>query len=280
MKRSMGIDRRRNLPRFGPSLYGWHARRPSRPDAPAVVLMGDCFTAWSEPHIGRCAVEVLETLGYRVVLPKTGCCGRPMISQGMLTEAQSVCRTTAGELADVMRANEAVALVGCEPSCISAITDDWLELDLGIDIEPLQALARRTSLVEQFVDARWEDHPTAPQPVPGGKERVLLHGHCHQKALWGVDSSAGLLRRLVGDRLAVPDTGCCGMAGAFGFTTGHYELSMAIGESDLLPAIRAEPEAIIAAPGTSCRHQIVDGTGRRAVHPIEIAASTLVGSKR
>ncbi|TDJ57019.1 MAG: FAD-binding oxidoreductase [Planctomycetota bacterium] len=278
VKRAMGIDRRRSLPRFGPSLYRWHARRPVNADAPAVVLMGDCFTAWSEPHIGRSAVEVLEALGYRVVLPRTKCCGRPLISQGMLAEAQSVCRTTAGELAHAMKSNEAVALVGCEPSCISAITDDWLELDMGIDVEPLQALARRTSLVEQFIHERWEDHPTAPQPAAPGRETVLLHGHCHQKALWGVDSSAGLLRRLVGDRLEVPDTGCCGMAGAFGFTPGHYELSMAIGESDLLPAIRAEPQAIIAAPGTSCRHQIVDGTGRHAVHPIEIAASVLVGA--
>ncbi len=117
----------------------------------------------------------------------------------------------------------------------------------------------------------------APRPVPPGNETVLLHGHCHQKALWGVESSAGLLSRLVGERLQVPDTGCCGMAGAFGYTPQHYELSMAIGESDLLPAIRAEPEAIIAAPGTSCRHQVADATGRRAVHPVEIAASVLCG---
>ena len=277
LKRSMGIDRRRSLPRFGPSLYRWHARRQgSAPaDAPAVVLLGDCFTVWSEPHIGRRAVEVLEVLGYRVVLPRTGCCGRPLISQGMLAEAQSVCRATAAELAQAMKSNEAVALVGCEPSCISAITDDWLELDMGVDVEPLQALARRTFLVEQFVDERWEDHPVPPLPARPENETVLLHGHCHQKALWGVESSSGLLGRLVGERLQVPDTGCCGMAGAFGYTPEHYDLSMAIGEADLLPAIRAQPEAIVAAPGTSCRHQVLDGTGRRAVHPIEIAARLL-----
>ena len=277
LKRSMGIDRRRSLPRFGPSLYRWHARRQgSAPaDAPAVVLLGDCFTAWSEPHIGRAAIELLETLGYRVVLARTGCCGRPLISQGMLAEAQSVCRATAGELAHAMKSNEAIALVGCEPSCISAIKDDWLELDMGIDVEPLQALARRTFLVEQFVDARWDDHPVPPRPMPPGNETVLLHGHCHQKALWGVESSASLLGRLTGEHLQVLDTGCCGMAGSFGFTPDHYDLSMAIGEADLLPAIRAQPEAIIAAPGTSCRHQVIDGTGRRAVHPIEIAARLL-----
>ena len=114
-----------------------------------------------------------------------------------------------------------------------------------------------------------------PRPATPGDDTVLLHGHCHQKALWGVESSASLLGRLVGDRLQVPDSGCCGMAGAFGFTPDHYDLSMAIGEADLLPAVRAQPEAIIAAPGTSCRHQVIDGTGRHAVHPIEIAARLL-----
>ncbi len=271
----MGIDRRRSLPRFGPSLYRWHASRqtPGSDGAPTVVLLGDCFTAWSEPHIGRAAVRVLERLGYRVVLAQTGCCGRPLISQGMLAKAQSLCRETAQDLHRIVQASEAVAVVGCEPSCISAIRDDWLELDMQYDLSQLKALAGMTSLVEQFVESDWDSHPNAAGVVAAAEgPPVLLHGHCHQQALWGVESSAGLLKRLVGDRLRVLDTGCCGMAGAFGFTPEHYDLSMAIGELGLLAAVRAEPDAVIAAPGTSCRHQVRDGTGRCAVHPIEIAA--------
>ena len=173
-----------------------------------------------------------------------------------------------------MQRSEAVAVVGCEPSCISAIRDDWLELDMQCDLSQLKALAGMTSLVEQFVESNWDAHPNAAGVVAAAEgPPVLLHGHCHQEALWGVESSAGFLRRLVGDRLRVLDTGCCGMAGAFGFTPDHYDLSMAIGEAGLLAAVRAEPDAVIAAPGTSCRHQVRDGTGRCAVHPIEIAAT-------
>ena len=108
-----------------------------------------------------------------------------------------------------------------------------------------------------------------------GGEGVLLHGHCHQKALWGLDRSTALLGRICGDRMRVLDSGCCGMAGAFGFTADHYDLSMQIGELSLFPSIRAEPQATVVAGGTSCRHQILDGTGRRAVHPIEVIARAL-----
>jgi Fe-S oxidoreductase len=108
---------------------------------------------------------------------------------------------------------------------------------------------------------------------------VLLHGHCHQKALWGVDSSANLLRRLVGDRLKVLDTGCCGMAGSFGFDRDKFDLSMKIGETSLFPQVRtADPESIVVAPGTSCRHQVHDGLDRRALHPVELATRILMES--
>ncbi len=277
IKRMLGVDRRRSLPRLGPSLYRWYASRSSTSRAgPVVVLMGDCFTAWAEPHVGRAAVRVLERLGYRVVLARTGCCGRPLISQGMLTEARSVCSATAAELERVVDSHDAVTLVGCEPSCVSAITDDWLDLKMPVELTRLQALARRTQLIEQFIDSSWDRHPSRPEARRAESgQPVLLHGHCHQAALWGVESSADLLKRLVGERLRVLDAGCCGMAGAFGYMADHYDLSMAIGERGLLAAVRDEPDAIVAAPGTSCRHQVLDGTGRRAVHPIEIADNLL-----
>ena len=107
-------------------------------------------------------------------------------------------------------------------------------------------------------------------------EPVILHGHCHQKALWGVETSAGLLRRLVGDRLQVLDSGCCGLAGSFGYAEHRHDLSLRIGEQSVFPPIRACPEAVVAAPGTSCRHQIAHATGAEAMHPVALAARLLL----
>jgi Fe-S oxidoreductase len=117
-------------------------------------------------------------------------------------------------------------------------------------------------------------HPTRPT-ISDSTDAVMLHGHCHQKALWGSESSARFLRRLFGQRLEVLDTGCCGMAGSFGYTEKHYDLSMTIGEERLFPAVRKAESAVICAPGTSCRHQIHDGTGRDALHPVDLAVRAL-----
>ena len=241
-----------------------------------VVLVPDCFTVYGEPRIGRAAVVVLEALGYRVVLPRMGCCGRAAISTGLLDQAQAVCRDAAEALLSLMDTNEVQAIVGCEPGCISAIKDEWQELDMGLDPVDLRRIADRCELIEDFIEIRWDEHPKRPSiEVDGGGGPVLFHGHCHQKALWGIERSTALLGRLFGDRLRVLDSGCCGMAGSFGYTVDHYDLAMRIGELSLFPAIRGEPQAAVVAPGTSCRHQILDGTGRRAVHPIELVAAAL-----
>jgi FAD/FMN-containing dehydrogenase/Fe-S oxidoreductase len=281
LKCCLGIDRRRSLPAVGRSLYRWFEARPSPPSGPAVVLLPDCFTVYGEPNIGRAAVRLLEGLGYRVVLPRLGCCGRSLLSTGLLAEAQQVCRATAEDLLECVSANEAIGVVTCEPSCLSAVTDDWLDLEMGVDPGRLRDLAARSWLVEQFVQQRWDEHPSRPQAGPWpGAGPVLLHGHCHQKALWGLSSSGDLLRRLLGDRLRVLDTGCCGMAGAFGMTPNHFDLSMAIGDLDLFGAIGGAPQATVVAPGASCRHQILDGTKRLALHPVEVAQRMLVRGNR
>ncbi len=273
---ALGIHRDRSLPRFGRSLHGWiRARRTPAGARPAVVLLPDCFTMYGEPKIGRSAVELLERLGYRVILPKTGCCGRGLISSGMLREARGVCRETALALESALREGSAQALVACEPGCLSAIKDDWLDLDLDLDPGRLRDLASRSFLVEQFVEERYADHPQRPDPQPWTRGDVLLHPHCHQKALWGGETSSALLRRLLGDCLTTLDCGCCGMAGSFGYGAAHYRLSMEIAGLDLLPALRARPAAVIAAPGASCRHQVRDALGREAQHPVEIAAMCL-----
>jgi len=141
-------------------------------------------------------------------------------------------------------------------------------------MERRATLAMRTHLVEEFLEKQWDAHPRRPE-IPAQVDRVVLHGHCHQKALWGTESSAKFLRRIFGANLGVLDTGCCGMAGSFGYVDRRYDLSMKIGEERLFPAVRAAPDAVVCAPGTSCRHQIHDGTAREALHPVDLAARAL-----
>jgi Fe-S oxidoreductase len=159
---------------------------------------------------------------------------------------------------------------------VSAIKDDWIDLKGAGDRDALRALAQRTFLVEEFLDREWDRHPARPHVQAPPTEPVILHGHCHQKALWGVETSAGLLRRLVGDRLRVLDSGCCGLAGSFGYAAQRHELSLQIGELSVFPPIRAQPDAAVAAPGTSCRHQIQHATGTAAMHPVALAARLLL----
>ncbi len=276
----LGLDARRSLPRYGPSLLRWQRRR-ARPEAnrPVVLLFADCFSTYNEPHIGRAAVTVLETLGYRVECVDAGCCGRPAISLGLLGDALPQCSITADALIGLMQKHNAIALIGLEPSCVSAIVDDWQDLRLNVDQPRLRDMAGRMFAIEDFIESRWDHHPLRPELLTNESSStapVLLHGHCHQKALWGIDNTAALLQRCIGGPLDVLDSGCCGMAGAFGYMENHYDLSMAVGETALFPLVRAQPEAIVAAPGTSCRHQLHDALHIHARHPIELVADQLV----
>lgn len=277
MRRYLGISERRVLPRFAKreGIKG-SRHRGIQPERGNVVLFADCFTTYNEPRIARAAVMVLEKLGYGVeVLPREGdggfgggCCARSLISVGMLGEAVAMAEKTIDSLRNSIENDEIKAILVCEPSCLSAFKDDWLQLKMATPKTLRQRLAAKSMLVEEFVGNALGDD--APQTNKGP---VLLHGHCHQKALWGAETSAGALRKVAGDHVIVLDTGCCGMAGSFGYEADKYDLSMKIGELSLFPAVRAaRPGAIIAAPGTSCRHQIRDGTGREALHPIEIIA--------
>ncbi len=282
-EKTLGLDRRRSMPPFGRSALRWMASRESTssiaPDnaqvrAPAVVLFADCFATFSEPHVAHAAVETLEAFGYRVVMPDLGCCGRAQISMGDLERAKLTCAGTANALLAAVERERAVAVVALEPSCLSALKDDWQELKMDVGRSALVRLRDMSFLVEEFLDRRWDAHPKRPSFL-APTEDVVLHGHCHQKALWGSDSSAALLRRALGERITVLSTGCCGMAGSFGFTTDRFDLSMQIGEQSVFPAVRAAADATVCAPGTSCRHQILDGTARHALHPIEIVRRLL-----
>jgi FAD/FMN-containing dehydrogenase/Fe-S oxidoreductase len=277
----LNVSPKRKLPRLGPSLFRWFKKRQA-PDVDSglrrVVLFGDCFTAYNDPHIGQAAVGVLEKLGYQVLVPNAGCCGRSMISVGLLEDAIRSADRVIQILKPFVEDSTVAAILVCEPSCLSAIKDDWLQLKLTTPLALRRQLADRAMLVEDFVDRKWEEHPMRPAlSAMSGVDRpaVCLHGHCHQKALWGDQTSSAILRRL-GNRVDVLPSGCCGMAGAFGYAKDKYDLSMKIGELSVFPPIRAATNAtLIVAPGTSCRHQIRDGTGRKAVHPIEVLAKWL-----
>lgn len=284
MEAVLGIDRRRSLPPFARSALK-RATPAIDVAKPTVLLFADCFSTYNEPHIAEAAIESLEAFGYRVVMPDVGCCGRAVISMGDLARARVHCAATARALLAAVEREKAIAVLGLEPSCLSAIKDDWQELAMDVDRERLRELKAKSWLVEEFLDRQWDAHPRRPL-LDATETRVLLHGHCHQKALWGVESSAGLLRRIYGPKLEVLKTGCCGMAGSFGFTTDRYELSMEIATLDptkggglgVLPAIAGDATAMVCAPGTSCRHQIHDGAARRAVHPVELLRAAVARS--
>ena len=289
MEKLLKIDRRRSMPRYEKSLFAQLATRPSalkseqnqkskikNQKSPQIVLFPDCFMTYNEPRIGLAAERLLRKLGYEVIVPKTGCCGRSLISTGLLGEAIAAADRVVTDLKQYVEDPTVAAILVAEPSCLAAFKDEYLQLKCTTPIELRRSLSEKSMLIEDFIDQKWEQHPNRPAAPAGNGPAVLLHAHCHQKSLWTADTSARLLKRLCGARLKVLDTGCCGMAGSFGFTKDRYDLSMKIGELSLLPMVRSAPaDAIIVAPGTSCRHQIHDGTGRTAIHPIELAERLL-----
>lgn len=267
-ERLFGVDRRRPMPRFyGEHFRKWFDSRPpsgrAKPRGP-IVLLDDCLNGYCEPQVSRAAVAVLEAAGYEVHLAGLACCGRAMISKGLLGDAQELARANVAQL--LPWAARGTPIVGVEPSCVSVLTDDYLDLVPGEDAE---AVARQTALVDSHLVQADIDLPLRPLD---DTSRILLHGHCHQKALVGVGDTRQALSDL-GAKVDVVDSGCCGMAGSFGYE--HYDVSMQIGERVLFPAVRAAGDATIVAPGFSCRHQIEHGTGRRAMHPIELLAAHL-----
>ncbi len=291
----LGIDPRRSLPPFASPLTRWFKgsakaaptdRGAEKDSRPVVALFGDCFSMYNEPGIGRASKAVFESLGYRVELVDAGCCGRAMISTGLLDEAGRTADATLAKLRPWIEDANVKAILVSEPSCLSAFKDDWRQLKLRTPAAVREALAAKSFLPEDFAERGWEQHPRTPdlttvrrRAAELVRDGVMLHGHCHQKALWGAQTSANLLRRLVGESVRTLETGCCGMAGSFGFLEKNYDLSMRIGELTLLPAVRsAAAGTMVCAPGTSCRHQIHDGAGRGAVHPIELAAMMMVES--
>ena len=276
LERTAGISRRRPLPRFAREhLVRWDRRRSAAGpgNRGEVVFLADSFTTYTEPAIGRAAIELLEAAGWRVRLESAGCCGRASISKGLLDQARDMAAAMVARLAP--EAERGVPIVGCEPSCLLTLREEHLLLLEG---DPrAEAVAGQAKLVEELLVEAIEDgalHLDAGSPVSG--RPIAFHGHCHQKALAGTAATVALLERIPGAEVTELDAGCCGMAGSFGFEAEHYELSMQVGESRLFGALRAlDAETLVAATGVSCRQQIAHGTRRRAHHPVELVRAAL-----
>jgi Fe-S oxidoreductase len=237
-----------------------------------VLLLDDCFTTYNDPEVGIAAVRVLEAAGYRVELAGLECCGRPAISKGLLPLARDLAAANIQKLLPTVR--QGIPILGCEPSCLVTLIDEYRDFRLGAGAEQVAAAAH---LVDAFV----ADPNRVPDlPLKGGLERVLVHGHCHQKAVLGTTGTLAALRRVPGLAVTELDSGCCGMAGSFGYEHGHYEVSQALANRVLIPAARADPSARLAAPGFSCRSQVHGLAGIEAVHPIQILAEHLCPSNR
>lgn len=273
LKRTLGVSPKRTLPPFAAEPFTkWFAKQRWENDGPTVVLFADTFNNYHHPETARAAAEFLHRTGHRVVVPSDrACCGRPLLSKGMVTEAQALALHTLDILYPF--AEQGFPIVGLEPSCILTFSDELRTLLPG---DPrAHKLAEATCTFEEFVARRATEGAFADVRWKTTAGKVLLHGHCHQKALVGTEPSVQALA-LVGLSVEVVDSGCCGMAGSFGYEEEHYDISLAMAERALAPAVRAAAEDThIAAAGMSCRHQIHDTTGRTARHPAEILRDAL-----
>lgn len=271
----LGIDKRRPLPDFIRQTFpAWFERRKNGHLAPKgqIVLFHDTFMDYNYPQVGKATVAVLEAAGFDVVLPNKRCCGRPMISKGLLDQAVANARYNVDLLYPYVQ--QGLRIVGTEPSCLLTLRDEYPDL---LKDDKAKAVAASSYLLEELLQElrekgdlaiQWEERP----------RKLLFHGHCHQKAIVGTGPTMKILRGLPGVEVEEVASGCCGMAGSFGFEKEHYDVSMAIGEDRLFPAVRnAAGDAEVVIAGVSCRQQIAHGTGVEAKHIAEVLAESLPG---
>jgi Fe-S oxidoreductase len=242
-----------------------------------VALFADTFNRYFEPENLHAAVDVLTALGYRVVSLRASdgarplCCGRTFLAAGLVDEARAEARRLLATALPLAR--RGVPVVGLEPSCLLTLRDEFLSMVRGAETE---LVASRALLFEEFL----ADEAAAgriPASVAERQGKVLLHGHCHQKAFGAMGATARALALVTGLAVETAESSCCGMAGAFGYGADTYEVSVAMGELALLPAVRAAaPDTTIVADGFSCRHQIYDGTGRRARHAAHVLHTAML----
>jgi FAD/FMN-containing dehydrogenase/Fe-S oxidoreductase len=277
----LGIDKRRTQPQWTRQtlrrrLKGSDpASRVLGSDPISAVLFADTFTEYADPEIGVAAIDVLRHAGIGARVLPHGCCGRPLISTGMLGEARTNARLVTESLYDAAARGEAIVFV--EPSCLSAVREDNPDLLKGLARERALTVAKQSVLFEEFLERECAAGRAALNLRPG-PATVTLHVHCHQRSMGLGQAAAALLARIPSVNVTDLDAGCCGMAGSFGYAKEHYALSQAIGERKLLPVARrlGSGDTLVAA-GTSCRHQVAHFAGVRALHPAVLLQSLLGG---
>ena len=280
------IHKKRTLPKFaGQPFRDWFDKRVYPSDRKTsdptvntageqnVALLVDPFTNYHDPKIGKAAVSVMEALGYEVLIPSVTETGRPQLSKGMVKQAKKLANKNIPELHFFAKQN--IPIVGLEPSEILTLRDEYSDLCDDKDLAKANKIAEKSFQFEEFFVQAITDHPRKKKILNGNNETVHLHGHCHAKALVGNNPTLEALT-MAGYEPREMQTGCCGMAGSFGYEADKYEVSMKIGELVLFPEVKnKESDALICAPGFSCRHQIADGTGVQSYHPAQLIAMRL-----
>lgn len=267
-----GITPERSLPLFAQERFSkWFKNQKQRSKSKKVILFNDTYTEFNKPSIGKAAFKILSGLDYEILIADHHCCGRPLISKGFLKEAKKNAQKVVKGLSDLLE--EDARLIVLEPSCASAFRDDYHGL-LGKNDE-LQKVISHTLSFDEFLQSQLIEGKL-PLKFLDHQREVWVHGHCHQKALIGMEPTLKVLKGVKGFSVHEIQSGCCGMAGSFGYEKEHYLFSMKIGELKLFPAIQLiHPNDLIVSSGMSCRCQIADGTQRHAVHLAEAIASHL-----
>jgi FAD/FMN-containing dehydrogenase/Fe-S oxidoreductase len=279
IKKFSGFATERSMPELSKqTLLSWYNKNSKGKNNTAkrkVYLFCDEFTNFNDAETGIKAIRLMETLGYEVVIPKHEESGRTWLSKGLVRDAKKIINKNISLLKNLV--TKETPLLGIEPSAILAFRDEYVDLANDDQFEDAKALSKNVFLIDEFIAAEMKAGNISKESFSREPMLIKLHGHCQQKALSSVSYSVSMLSFPENYRVETIPSGCCGMAGSFGFEKEHYSLSMQIGELVLLPAVRDQPEGVlIAAPGTSCRHQIKDGAAKKALHPIEILYDALL----
>lgn len=274
LDRALGISMQRKMPTFArqPFTAWFRQRSQNGQQKQQVVLFHDTFNTFNDPHVSIAAVEVLEAAGFEVILPGHRCCGRPLISKGLVKRARAAAKDTVERL--LPYAKQGLPIIGLEPSCLLSMRDEYLYL--LPESEDARIVASQAVLFDEFI-ARLAEQGQLPMTFTSTAKEVLLHGHCHQRALVGTDPTRKILALPENYHVREVDSSCCGMAGAFGYEKEHYAISRKMAERRLVPEIRsADRDALIVAPGTSCRHQLQHYDIERVLHPAEVLRDAII----
>lgn len=271
MKKVLGFAQKRSIPLlYKTTLRAWQKRNKQNPvNGRLVYLFADEFTNYNDVEVGISAIKALNKLGYRVEIPLHYESGRTFLSKGLLRKAKKLAEKNINLLEPLISGK--TPLIGIEPSAILTFRDEYIDLTRGSLKEKAISLSKNCILFDDFILQEVNAGRIDKSVFADESRNIRLHGHCHQKALSGTASTKQMLSLPVNYKVDEIKSGCCGMAGSFGYEAEHYDVSMKVGELVLFPEVRKTPEqTTIAAPGTSCRHQISDGTGRKALHPVEV----------